>query len=166
MPLERSLEEFCRREYPRLVGALTLYTGQADMAREIAHEALGRACARWSRLQRLNNPGGWVARSAMRLASARRVGKPRPVVPAGARDKGIPGRAPDPGPAIRLALVRLPARQRGALLLRHYLELSAFEAAELMECDARTVRKLTRRAIDTLKRDPEVERHLEVADAP
>lgn len=40
------LAEFCRREHPRLVGALSLYCGDSDVAEELAQEALIRAADR------------------------------------------------------------------------------------------------------------------------
>jgi DNA-directed RNA polymerase specialized sigma24 family protein len=37
------LVDFYRREYPRVVGALSLYCGDRFVAEELAHEALVRA---------------------------------------------------------------------------------------------------------------------------
>lgn len=45
---DAALAAFCHREYARLVGALTLYCGDGDVAQELAQEALVRACERWS----------------------------------------------------------------------------------------------------------------------
>lgn len=41
------LAAFCEREYPRLVGTLSLYCGDVLLAEELAQEALARACSRW-----------------------------------------------------------------------------------------------------------------------
>jgi RNA polymerase sigma-70 factor (ECF subfamily) len=61
---------FCAAEYPRLVGGLTLYTGQQDLAEELAQEALLRACQRWERVRVLESPGGWVWRVAVNLGNS------------------------------------------------------------------------------------------------
>ena len=50
------------------------------------------------------------------------------------------------------ALRRLPARQREALVLRFYLDLSAEEAAATMGISSSSVRSATHRALATLGR--------------
>lgn len=60
-----ALSSFCAAEYPRLVGTLTLYCGDRPIAEELAQEALVRVCQHWSRIRRLENPGGWVHRVAI-----------------------------------------------------------------------------------------------------
>mgnify|MGYP006178264245 CR=1 FL=1 len=73
-------------------------------------------------------------------------------------------------PAIPTALVlrqrvaELPTRQRTALILRFFVDLSVHETADLMGCEAHTVKKLTGRAIATLRLDPQLTDWLEDAD--
>lgn len=166
MALTRQQEDFCRREYPRLVQTLTLFCGDSDSARDLAHQALGRACSRWTKVQKSNSPAAWVSRLGMKLGTrpfaARRPAGPIKEAPV---NPVIPGRRAEGAPAVRRAVLALPTRQRTALLLRHFIQLSAFETAELMDCDARAVRKLTRKAIDQLNRDPDVQKFAEAGDA-
>jgi RNA polymerase sigma-70 factor (sigma-E family) len=54
--------------------------------------------------------------------------------------------------AVMAALRRLPFRQREALVLRFYLDLSAEEAATTMRISASTVRSATARALTSLGR--------------
>jgi len=61
---------FCHREHRRLVGALTLYCGDAELARDLAQEALARACRDWSKVSRMAAPGAYVHRRAGSSSSA------------------------------------------------------------------------------------------------
>lgn len=65
-----TLAAFCRREYPRLVGALSLYCGDADVAEELAQEALIRAADRWPHVGQMDAPGAWVYRVGMNLCGS------------------------------------------------------------------------------------------------
>lgn len=147
------LRRFCEAEYPRLVAALDLHVGDVHVAEELAQEALVRAAKRWSRVSRLESPGGWTHRVAMNLATSwwrRRQAEWR----ANRRTGG----APEPAEldvasrqAVRDAVAALPAKQRTALILRYYLDLPAAEAAERMGSTPGAVRALTKRAVATLR---------------
>ena len=45
---------FCRREWPRLVGSLSLFTGDGDLAQELAQETLARVCRDWRTVSTLH----------------------------------------------------------------------------------------------------------------
>lgn len=53
--------------------------------------------------------------------------------------------------AVRRAVAELPRRQKTALVLRYYAELSVVDTAEVMSCRPGTVKSLTHRAIDNLR---------------
>ena len=63
---------FFRAAYPRLLSALTLYTGDRDLAAELAQEALAlaRAHRRWPSVSAMDSPGGWAHRVAINLANS------------------------------------------------------------------------------------------------
>lgn len=160
--------EFCIAEYPRLVGAVSLYTGDADMAVDVAQEALARACAHWSRVSRMAAPGAWVhrvaineANSAARKRSRERHARDR-AASAHPRHEELPIEAMAD---VRSALARLSDRQRKAVVLRYYLDLSARDAAYVMNCAEGTVRALTHQALTRMRiiLDPPV--RTEVSDA-
>lgn len=62
------LSAFCQREHPRLVGALSLYCGDALLAQELAQEALVRVCQRWEQVHAKGSPQAWAHRVALNLA--------------------------------------------------------------------------------------------------
>ena len=50
------------------------------------------------------------------------------------------------------ALAKLPPRQRAALVLRYYCDLSITDTADLLGCTTGTVKSQTSRGLDTLRR--------------
>jgi RNA polymerase sigma factor (sigma-70 family) len=147
------LVAFCRREWPRLVGSLCLSTGDPDLAEELAQETLARACRDWRRVSRLDAPGAWAHRVALNLL--RSHFRHRAVVRRHRDSIGADDHAPDADPTnavtIRLALMQLPPRQRTALALRYFSDLSVRETAVAMRCPEGTVKTLTRQAIAGLR---------------
>jgi RNA polymerase sigma factor (sigma-70 family) len=144
---------FCRREWPRLVGSLSLFTGDGDLAQELAQETLARVCRDWRKVSGLDAPGAWAHRVALNLARshfrhravARRYGSRL----AAAAEHDNPDAAT--AIAVRHAVAQLPLRQRTALILRYFSDLSVAETAEAMRCPEGTVKTLTRQAILALR---------------
>jgi RNA polymerase sigma-70 factor (ECF subfamily) len=147
------LEAFCAREWPRLVGALSLHCGDQALAEELAQEALERACRRWASVSAMQHPGAWVHRVAMNLAASRfrraAAGR-RAAVRHGVTPSTVGG--PDADQlAVRDAVAALPTRARTAVVLRYHLDYSPDEAGEVMGCSGQAVRNLTHRALRTLR---------------
>jgi RNA polymerase sigma factor (sigma-70 family) len=144
---------FCTAEWPQLVRALSLYVGDPYLPEELAQQALERACRQWGTVSKLDSPGGWTWRVATNLANShfrRRRAAPR----AQHRlDRNEIHRDPDSSDAlaVRTAVAALPERQRTALVLRHFLELSAPETAAWMGITSDAVRSLTKRATAALR---------------
>ena len=164
MKAERGLVDLCESEYPRLVGALSLYCGEPGLAEEFAQEALARLCRDWSSVARMTSPRAWLHRVAVNLAHShfRRLAIER---------KYNERTAPSPPAAehgehvdVRNAVAALPARQKTALVLRYYLDMPVTEVADLMRCPESTVKSLTRRALQKLSASPALEGFQEVRD--
>ena len=162
---DAALVEFCEREYPRLVGALSLYCGQQPLAEEFAQEALARLCRDWHKVARMQAPRGWVHRVAINLAHShfRRVAAERRAR-LRAHEDPAPPREPAEHVDVRRAVASLPGRQKTALVLRYYLDMPVTEVAEVMRCPESTVKSLTRRALQRLSSSPELEAFQEVRD--
>lgn len=144
----------CEREFPRIVGALTLWCGERGVAEEVTSEAFARAYRDWHRVRHLDAPGAWVRRVAMNLARSRfrrrqAEWRANRRTHAGAVDQH---RDPDGAAvvAVRDALQRLSADHRTVLVLRHYLEMSVVEVAETMGRSPSAVTSLTHRAAAAL----------------
>ena len=157
------LVALCRDEHPRLVRALRLQTGDAARAEELAQEALVRLWQRWRRVRRLEHPAAWLHRVAINLAidDHRRRGAER---------RALERSAPPPtsgtaattslGDDVRLALLRLPERQRAAVVLRYLLDLSVADVAAALDLSEGATRALTHRAVEALRAD------VDLVDAP
>ena len=125
-----------------------------DVARDVAQEAMTRACSSWDRLVD-GNPAGWLRTVALNLvrtrwrseqrgaAALRRVGPPDDVVDR--RD----------GPSVdevRRALMELPERQREAVVLHHMVDLSVADVAAQMDVGIPAVKTHLQRGRATLAR--------------
>lgn len=158
------LVAFYQREFPRLVGALELYTGELAVAEDLAQEALLRACHRWGRVRSLESPGGWVHRVAMNLATShlRRRGVRRRV------ERQLAAAAPRShhddlqDVDLRRAVRTLPDRQRAAVLLHYFLGHRVVDVAAMLEVPPGTVKADLHHARARLGA---VLREAEVADA-
>jgi RNA polymerase sigma factor (sigma-70 family) len=116
-------------------------------------DALERVCRSWSRVRDAASPGAYAHRVAINLANSRfrRLAAARRAATrldtADAYEDG--DLAADV--ALRTAIMRLPWRQRVALVLRYYVDLTPDEIGEQLGCSAQAVRNLTHRAIATMR---------------
>lgn len=160
------LEAFCRHEYPRIVGILTLYCRDQAVAEELAQEALARAWARWDKVAKLDNPQAWLYRVAINLANdllRRRVAERR--ARARMEDPQVhPSQPSADAVAVRDAVASLGRRQRTVIVLHHFLDLSLPEIAEVMDTPLSTVKSLARRGRLRLRDALDESSRLEVPD--
>lgn len=148
------LVEFCAREWPRLVGSLTLYVGDPAAGEDLAQETLVRVARHWPRVRHLDSPGGWAYRVSMNLAvshfrrqrSARRANARAPHSSGVHVDDDVAGAV-----AIRAAVAELPDRQRRVIVLRYFADLSVREVADVLQVPESTVKTLTRAGLETLR---------------
>lgn len=149
---------FCRELHPRLVGALALHCGDRDVAAELAQETLARVWERWSTVERHEAPEAWAFRVAFNLAASRyrrRAAERRAHARLGVTSVHEPDTAD--AIAVRAAVAALPPRQRAALVLRYFADLSVERTAEVLGCRPGTVKSLTSQAIASLRDRFEVE---------
>lgn len=151
------LAAMCQQEHPRLVGMLGLYCGDRDVAEDLAQEALIRLCRDWRRVHKLQAPERWLHRVAINLAHShyrRRTIERKALSILGAR----PRRELDPHSDVdSLELLKnLPHRQKAALLLHYYLDMTVPEVAQVMEIPDGTAKTLIHRGTRSLSIDPGV----------
>ena len=141
-----SFEDFYGLHYRPMVGLARALVDTSECAEEIVQDAFVRVYERWNRLDR---PAGYLhvavvngARSELRKREVRRrVGlRARPVAAPGERDYLID------------ALDRLSPKQRTALVLRFYAQMSERETAEAMRVRPGTVKSLVSRGLAELRK--------------
>ena len=149
--------------YPPLVAQLTLLTGSRATAEDLAQEAFARAWSRRRVLAQYDDPAAWVRRVAYNLAvsqfrSMRRAIRLRARTVA-VNDGGEP--SPD-WLDLRASLLKLPKRQRQALVLAAVVGLKNDEIAAEMGVSANTVRSWLHRSRQAGR--PDDEREFDDAD--
>ena len=151
------LAEFCEAMFPRLCGVLAIRLGDRAVAEELAQEVLVRACGHWDRLAKMEGREHWTYRVAMNLANSwfrRHLAERRALTRARGREE--PAAGADVQAALRLdvraAVAALPPRQREVIALRFFADLPVDTVAAIMRCAPGTVKSLTSRAGDNLRK--------------
>jgi RNA polymerase sigma factor (sigma-70 family) len=130
-------------------------SGDREQARDLVQDAFVRVAGRFAHLRRPDVFEHYLRRTIFNLHTSR-LRRLRLERAALAREAGRPepGRT-DSDPAERdeiwSALLELPARQRAAIVLRFYEDLSERESAEVVGCSARALNQLVARATATLR---------------
>lgn len=151
-PLPNALnpEQFLPSLYPMLVGSFGLQGFTVEEAEDLAQDTLVRVLRHWDEVTAADSPEGWAFRTASNLSRSwlRRVRL--------ARQRALP--SPDASEsdtaanlAVRDAVCGLPARQREAVVLRYFAQLTVREAAIAMHCAEGTIRALTFQGIAALR---------------
>jgi len=141
---------FFGAEYLRVLRSLTLVLGDRQAAEDAAQEAFARAYRRWSSVGQTERPGTWVYVVALRAErrrlarDARRPDAELEAVGADAIDDAVD--------RVWLvdALARLTPRQRCAVVLRYYADLSVADVAAAMGCADGTVKATLHTALERL----------------
>lgn len=131
-----------------------LLTGDRALAEDLVHEAFVRLFGRFRDLRHPEAFRAYLRTTVVNLARShfRRRRVERGYLEREGRDVG-PAPAPDPGGREEMwaALQRLRPRQRAAVVLRYYEDLSEAQAAEVLGCAVGTVKSLVSRGIDQLR---------------
>lgn len=138
-----SFEAFFEAEQTRLLRALFLLTGNASEAEEVMQDAFVAVWERWDRVAAMDDPTGYLYRTAMNRhrSRVRRVMRAAKRV-AGAAESGDAFAAADERDAVARALVTLTPRQRAAVVLTELLGYGADEAGSILGVQPVTVRVL------------------------
>jgi RNA polymerase sigma factor (sigma-70 family) len=146
-------EAFFERERDGLFGALVMITGHRQEAEEIAQDAFIALLERWDRVSTLEDPTGYLYRTAMNVFRKRRrraAVAVRRAVRLMPRQDGFD--QAEARQVVAAALATLSPRQRAALVLTELLDYSSEEAARLMSIRAGTVRALATQGRAALRR--------------
>ena len=154
-----SFEGFYLANERRLYRALYVLTSSRDEAEDLAQHAFCRVWERWDRVATLDDPTGYLFRTAFNAhhsATRRAVRAARRVVEVMAL--ATPAHAPEPADLaadrdhVARSLAQLTPRQREALVLTQLLDCDASHAARIMRIRPATVRVLVSQARTVLAR--------------
>jgi RNA polymerase sigma-70 factor (sigma-E family) len=151
-----TFEEFVAARLGVLVRYATVVTWDPHLAEDITQEVLVRAQARWGRIGRLDAPEHYVKRMVVNefLSWRRRKAAQVVLVPS---LEGMTPFVPDGTGAVddrdltRRLIAGLPPKQRAAIALRYYEDLTDAQIGEFLGCRAGTVRSLLSRGLATLR---------------
>lgn len=147
-----AFESFFEEQKDRLLRTLSIITGSRAEAEDLAQEAFTRVFERWETVAAMEDPAGYLHRTAMNLfrnqyrrtkvalARAVKIGPEQDVF-----------KSVDDRDAAARALGSLTPRQRAALVLTEALGYSGEEAGQLLGIKASTVWALTHQARAALK---------------
>jgi len=131
-----------RREYRSIRALAWALTGDGAAAEDIAQEAFLRAHQRWEVVSAYDEPGAWVRRVAINLATSvlrRRTREVRALIRFDARPReswDLPG----PDRAFWAAVRALPRRQAAVIALHYYEDLPVSDIAAVLDLAEGTVK--------------------------
>jgi RNA polymerase sigma-70 factor (sigma-E family) len=146
---------FVREHTPALLRTAYVLTGNALAAEELVQDTMVRLLPKWAKVESADVPLAYVRRSlANQFVNQRRRASRREYayadVPEQADDRDPVGQLVDRD-HIWAGLDRLPERQRAALVLRYYEDLSDTDIADTLNARVGTVRSLISRGLATLR---------------
>lgn len=149
-----SLAELYVAHAPDGIRLAFLLTGDRALAEDLVQDAFARLIGRLRHLRDPNAFDAYLRRTIVNLATShfrhRRVERAylervATAPAAGANTNG------DLDEVMHSVLLRLPERQRAAIVLRFYEDLSDVQTAEILRCSPGTVRSLVTRGMKTLR---------------
>jgi RNA polymerase sigma factor (sigma-70 family) len=152
-----SLEELYERHVAGAIKLATLLTGDPSTAEDLAHEGFIRSAGRFRHLRTPASFDAYLKRTVVNL-SRQRFRRQRLERQAVQREVDVEPVAkaaynPEDREVVWSAILRLPFRQRAAIVLRFYEDLSEDQTATVLRCSARAANSLVSRAMTTLRQD-------------
>jgi RNA polymerase sigma-70 factor (sigma-E family) len=152
--IDAGFDDFVRCHGQELCRAAFLLTGDRQLAEDLVQMALAKVAGRWERVVAKGDPTPYVRTMVVRLAIAwrrRRWQGEIPTSPLPERSGTDPVGALDGRDRLRRALLLVPPRQRAALVLRFYEDLSEADTASAMGCSVGTVKSQTAKGLARLR---------------
>ena len=153
------LAELYVRHAPAARSLAYLLTGDRSAAEDLVQEAFVRLTGRYRHLRNPEAFGAYLRRTVVNLHTSglrrrrlerawldREARRSRGDAETGSISEDVAGRQD-----LWRILQSLPARQRAAVVLRFYEDLSERETAEILRCSVSAVKSLVSRAFETLR---------------
>jgi RNA polymerase sigma-70 factor (sigma-E family) len=154
LAVDFDFQEYVRTHSAGLVRAAYLLTGDRQVAEDLAQSALAKVSLRWDVVSGRGDPDAYVRKAMVRTAIGWRRRRwhgecPTALMPetAGAD----PTVAVDARQRLRAALLSLPPRQRAAVVLRFYEDLSEADTALTLGCSVGAVKSQTAKGLAKLR---------------
>lgn len=156
-------EAYVEAALPRLTGLALAMTGNKADAEDLVQDTLARLLTRWSLVSDADNMDAYVRRTMVNtLASRKRLRFNTEVIshevvttdrpPRGSAQGGDVAAEVTDRDAVLNLVRQLPPRQRAAIALRFYEDLSDGEIAKALDCSVQAVRSAVHNALKTLRR--------------
>ncbi|MFD9125395.1 SigE family RNA polymerase sigma factor [Kitasatospora sp. NPDC059571] len=131
-----------------------LLCGDWDRADDLVQESITKLYVNWSRAGRVENRDGYARTVLVNtfLAEQRTSWWRRTRTGVTAPEEAAAWTDVDVSLDLRQALAALPPRQRAAVVLRYYCDLSVEQAADVLGCSAGNVKSQSSRGLDALRR--------------
>jgi RNA polymerase sigma-70 factor (sigma-E family) len=153
-PAEDGFDDYVRRHGQALSRSAFLLTGDRQLAEDLVQTSLAKLLSRWGRVVATGDPTPYVRTVIVRTAIAwrrRRWHGEVPTSPLPEPSGSGPDLTEERRDLLRMALLQVPARQRAALVLRFYEDLSVADTARAMGCSAGTVKSQTAKGLARMR---------------
>lgn len=151
---DRSFEGFFAEEHPRLFGSMCIATRDRHEAEEVVQEAFLKVWERWDRVRGLEDPVGYLHRTAFNVFRSRRrrvsVALRKAVRPETPDDATV---AIEARIEVARALAELTPMQRAAIVLTDLMDYTSEDAAKMLHMKPGAVRTLASRGRSQMRRD-------------
>ncbi|MEV6838660.1 SigE family RNA polymerase sigma factor [Streptomyces sp. NPDC051133] len=159
---DEEFQSFMVGRWPRLMRTAFLLTGEQHAAEDLVQSTLEQVYASWRKVGAADDPEAYVRR-VMINAHARRHRRRLKEFLAPRDDAGLVREVADTGDriaqaddrgALLQALAHLPVRQREAVVLRYWEDLTETQTAQAMGCSVGTVKSNAAKGIAKLRALP------------
>lgn len=144
-----SFSDFYLAQYPALVRLAFVLTSSSEVAEDLVQDCFVRVHRHYDRL---DTPDRYLKQAVVNACKShfRRLGRERDRRPLLYVVDGDLGAGASAG-ELHDVLMDLPYRQRAAIVLRYFADLSEAEIAEALDCRPGTVGSLIHRALERLR---------------
>ncbi|MER6027941.1 SigE family RNA polymerase sigma factor [Streptomyces sp. NPDC001851] len=155
-------QSFMIGRWPRLMRTAFLLTGEQHAAEDLVQSTLERIYVAWRKVGAADDPEAYVRRVMINLHARKHRRRLKEFL-APKDDSGLVHEVADTGDriaqaddrgALLKALAQLPLRQREAVVLRYWEDLTETQAAEAMGCSVGTVKSNAAKGIAKLRAIP------------